>query len=168
LTVAGLLVLGVAACGGDGDGDAGVTTLPPVATSTEAPPPAPELTEPTEPGEREGEETFDNTPESLADCLRGSPGIGDVLVKGGDSEDAVFFSELVGGRVHVLAVSYEGDTAELTIALFESAAAARKAVSGAGGAGQTARAEGLAVVISSPGADSSVITDCLRLTGYTS
>jgi hypothetical protein len=165
--VAGVLLLGAAGCGGD-DGE---EPLPPVTTGPGAVPPAEtappaEGTPPSEPPEREGEPGFDHTPESLADCLRQASGIGDVLVKGGDSEDAVFFSELVGGRVDVLAVTIEGETAELTIALFESAAAAKKAAPSAGGGGQTARVEGSAVVLATPGAESSVVPGCLRLTGY--
>lgn len=159
-----LLALAVAGCGGDDEesGDSGppVTgTAAPSETTTEAAP-APATTE------REEEPRRERTPASLADCLRAADGVSEVLVKGRDSEDVTFFSELAGGRVDVLGVTAEGEATEVTVALFETPAAAREAAPGSGGGGVEARPVGSALVLAAPGADDGAVEGCLRETGY--
>lgn len=145
-------------CGGDDDEPAApapTVTTPSVTTPSETEPPA----EPEEP-KRE------RTPPSLADCIRSADGVSDVLLKGRDSEDARFFADLVGGRVVVLGVTLEGQSAEVSVFLFASAADARKAAPSAGGGGVEARAAGSAVVAGPPGAKAAAVDGCLRETGY--
>lgn len=159
-----VLALGAAGCGGDDDGaDEADPAAPAVTTTQEAAPP--ETKPPPEP-EREEEPRRRRTPASLADCIRAADGVSEVLVKGRDSEDATFFSDLAGGRVDVLGVTVEGQPTELTVALFGSSAAAREAAPSAGGGGVEAEAVGSAVVLAPPGASTGAVQDCLRETGY--
>jgi hypothetical protein len=160
-----VLALAVAAgCGGDDD-DGGEPAAPatgttaPAQTTTEASPPA--TTPP-----RDERPRRERTPASLADCLRAADGVSEALVKGRDSEDAAFFSDLAGVRVDVLGVTLEGETTEVTVALFQDPAAARRAAPGSGGGGVEARAVGSALVLAAPGAEGGAVEGCLRATGY--
>jgi hypothetical protein len=163
--LAACLIAALPGCGGD-DEDAEPST-PSAApyTQTEAPPPAtttaPESTEAERP-----EEKRERTPKSLADCIRDEDGVEEVLVKGGESEDAAFFGELVGGRVDVLGVTLAGVSGEVSVFLFASEADAAKAAPQAGGGGVEARATGSAVVAAPPGADAEPVSACLAATGY--
>jgi hypothetical protein len=162
-----MAVLGLAAVGCGGDDEpaepaaepATATTAPP--STSEAAPPATE----TEP-EDDAAPRRRRTPASLADCLRAADGVDEVLVKGRESEDATFFSELAGGRVDVLGVTVEGEATEVTVALFETAADARSAAPGSGGGGVEARAVGSALVLAAPGAETGSVVRCLRETRY--
>jgi hypothetical protein len=98
--------------------------------------------------------------------MRAADGIEQVVVKGSDSEDAVFFADLAGERVDVLGVTVAGEEAEVTVALFASAGAAKDAAPSAGGGGVEARATGSALVLAPPGVVSAPIEDCLREAGY--
>jgi hypothetical protein len=166
LCVTAVLALGVAAgCGGDDDeaepaAPATGTTAPAPAATTE-PAPAPTTAEP-----RDEKPRRERTPSSLADCLRAADGVSEALVKGGDSEDAAFFSDLAGGRVDVLGVTLEGEATEVTVALFEDPAAARKAAPGSGGGGVEAKAVGSALVLAAAGSERGAVEGCLRETGY--
>lgn len=156
-----VLALGAAGCG-DGD-DAEPAAPAPTTTTREAVPPA--TSAPDEP-RREKEPRRERTPASLADCIRVADGVSEVLVKGRDSEDARFFSDLAGGRVDVLGVTLEGQPTEVTVALFGSPAAAREAAPAAGGGGVDAETVGSAVVLAPPGASTGAVEGCLRETGY--
>jgi hypothetical protein len=163
--VVAVVALGVAGCGGDDDGDE--PAAPVASTTTQAEPlatSAPEVTD--ERPERPDEPRRERTPASLADCLRDASGVSEVLVKGRDSEDATFFSDLAGGRVDVLGVTLEGEATEVTVALFDSPAAATKAAPDAGGGGVEADAVGSAVVLAAPGAKTDPVERCLRETRY--
>lgn len=163
LTAAAAALLALGGCGGDDD-DGGRSAAPPAAPTTETVPSRPETTA------REEEEPAperSRTPRSLADCLREGRGVSEVLVKGADSEDARFFSELAAGSVSVLGVTVEGVPGEVTVALFESAAAARRAAPNAGGGSDLAITPlGSALVIAPSRADTGAVADCLRATGY--
>ena len=163
LLVVAMLALGAAGCGDDGGDDAEPAAPPTTTTTREAEPPA--TSPPGEP-EREEEPRRKRTPASLADCIRTADGVSEVLVKGRDSEDVTFFSDLAGGRVDVLGVTLEGEPTEVTVALFSSAGAARKAAPAAGGGGVEAEAVGSAVVLAPPGAPTGAVEDCLSETGY--
>jgi hypothetical protein len=156
----GLVV--AAGCGGDDD----QPTTPSLPTTTQAAPaPSTAAPEPEEP-EKGEEPRRERTPKSLAGCIRSAGGASEVLVKGRDSEDATFFADLVGGRVDVLGVTLEGESAEVSVFLFDSEADAAKAAPSAGGGGVTARAIGSAVVAAPRGARLASIETCLRATGY--
>jgi hypothetical protein len=161
MAVAGALLVGAAGCGGDDDDGVGpVAPGTTTATATDtAPAPTTEPAKPREP-------RYTRTPRSLADCIGAAPAISDVLVKGGDSEDATFFADLAGGRVDVLGVTAEGEAAELTVVLFKSVGDARKAAPSAGGGGVDAEARGSALMLAPPEADTTAIEDCLGKTGY--
>lgn len=164
LAAAGALLLGPAGCGGDDEG--GGTAAPPVSTTTgtgEAtlPPPAEDSAP-----EESRSPRYRRTPRSLAECVEAAPGTGEVIVKGGESEDVVFFGELAGGRVDVLGVTVDGVATELTVALFESGDAAAKAEPGAGGGGVSAARHGSALVLAPPGAETAGVEDCLTKAGY--
>jgi hypothetical protein len=166
LLLAAVLVLGLSACGGD-DGEE--ANAPPTTTGAQEPRPATETApaEAPEPEEKPKESRRKRTPASLADCIREAPGVSDVLVKAGDSEDARFFGDLVGGRVDVLGVTAAGEPAELTVALFASPADAKRAApDSGGGGGLSARPDGSAVIVAPAGAETEAIEDCLRATGY--
>jgi hypothetical protein len=94
--------------------------------------------------------------------------VSEAIVKGSDSEDATFFGDLAGGRVDVLGVTVEGAPAEVTVALFESEAAATKAEPSAGGGAQGVEVErhGSAVVVAPPNTDLAAVHGCLGETGY--
>ena len=163
LAVAGALLLGLGGCGG-GNGDDAEPVVPAPTPSTEAAP-APTTTAPEAPPEP-GKPRYRRTPISLADCIGAQPGIGEALVKGADSEDTTFFADLAGGRVDVLGVTATGEAAELTVVLFESEAAAQKALPSAGGGGVSAKPRGSALVVAPPAADTEPIEACLGRTGY--
>jgi hypothetical protein len=160
------LAAGLAGCGDD-DGGRDSARVP-AGTTTQAEPPATTGATPTTPSEEEPPEEprRERTPRSLAGCLRAAEGIGEVLVKGRESEDATFFSELAGGRVHVLGVTVEGKATEVTVALFDSAADARRAAPGSTGGGVEAEPLGSALVLAAPGAETAAVEGCLRETGY--
>ena len=166
LTVIALLGVLAAGCGGDDDPEPAPAPSAP-ATQGQAPAPTtepgPERTKPEEPPE--GEPRYERTPKSLAACVRSEEGVSDALVKGRDNEDARYFGELVGARVDVVAVTVEGEAAELDVFLFESPADAKKAAPGAGGAGLAVKTVGSAVVVGPEGAGAGV-EDCLDRTGY--
>lgn len=155
-----VLALGAAGCGG---GDDGAEPPAPATTTQEAAPPA--TSQPDEP-QREEEPRRRRTPASLADCIRAADGVSEVLVKGRDSEDAMFFSDLAGGRADVLGVTLEGQATEVTVALLGSPVRAREAARTAGGGGVDAEAVGSAVVLAPPGASTGAVEDCLGETGY--
>jgi hypothetical protein len=167
LLAAGVLAVAlVSGCGGDDDGDA--PAGPPMTASTQGEParPSAPADAPEEP-EKPEELRRKRTPDSLAGCIREAPGVSEVLLKAGDSEDARFFGDLVGGRVDVIGVTAEDEAAELTLALFASAADAKRAAPGAGGGGGlSSRAEGSAVIVAPARADTAAIEDCLRASGY--
>jgi hypothetical protein len=100
-------------------------------------------------------------PRTLTECLRESPGVRDVLVKGRDSEDTRYFEELVGGRVTVIAITLEGQSGEADAFVFDSAADARRAAPGAGGAGLNVTVHGRAVLVAPPAAETGAIESCL-------
>ena len=159
-----LLAVVPVGCGGDDDdGDA-----PAPATTTQAAPPPTTAGPRTETEEREPAEgpRYRRTPASLADCIRAADSTDEVIVKGGDSEDATFFSELAGERVDVLGVTVRGAPAEVTVAVFGAAGAAKKAAPRADGGGVEARAIGSAVLLAPPAADTAEIEDCLGAAGY--
>ena len=163
LLAAGALL--AAGCGGDDDEDATPATQP--APTTRAQPSPAETTAPAEPDRTSPqEERRERTPKSLADCIREQDGVEEVLVKGRDSEDAVFFEDLVGGRVDVLGVTQEGSSGEVSVFLFKSDADAAKAAPQAGGGGVEAKADGSAVVAAPPGSDHGPVSSCLAATGY--
>jgi hypothetical protein len=168
LAAGALAVAVLVGCGGDDDRDESAS--PPMTASSQQEPARPSApTDATQEPESEKREKprRKRTPDSLAGCIREAPGVRDVLVKAGDSEDARFFGDLVDGRVDVLGVTAEGESAELTVALFTSAADARRAAPDAGGGGGLrARAEGSALIVAPAGADTAAIEDCLRATGY--
>ena len=141
----------LAGCGGDGDEE---TSSPAPTPSTEAVPPTTTTTqeeEPTQPRRK-----------TLADCLRAAPGVESVLEKGADSEDARYFEEFVGKRPRILALTVEGQSTEIDAFVFDSAAAARKAAPGAGGAGLEATVHGSSVLVAPAGADTKAIAGCLE------
>ena len=164
------LALAAAGCGGGGDEDAKAPPpAPPAttsATTTTAPPP--ETTTGEEEPEREPREGRQRTPRSLAACIAEAPGVSDALVKGRKSEDVTFFEEIAGGRVDVVAVTLEGQDAELDVFLFDSPAAARKAAPSAGAPGLSIEQRGTALVAVPSGADAAGVDACLRETGYAS
>ena len=162
--VAAMLALG--GCGGDDGGETRPGAPLGGATTTDTPPPARAPEQPTESRAPE-REPRERTPRSLAGCIREQPGVSDVLVKGDDSEDTRFFSELAPGGADVLGVTVEGEPGEVTVAVFDSAGAAGRAAPDAGGGSAvTVRAVGSAVVVGPPGAETGPIEDCLRATGY--
>lgn len=158
-----LALVALAGCGGGDDEPA----APAPTTTTQAQPaqPAPPETQPREEPPPE-EERRERTPRSLADCIRAESGVGEVIVKGRESEDATYFEDLVGGRVDVLGVTLEGDGAEQTVFLFADAADAKEAAPGAGGGGFEVHAHGAALVVAPPRADTAAIEGCLEATGY--
>ena len=168
LAVVAALALG--GCGGDDESDEHRPATPPATgTQTEAPPPATTETE-TEPEAPapDDEPSYTRTPRSLADCIGAADGVSDVLVKGRGSEDATYFGELVGGRVDVLGVTLEGQSAEIGVFLFASPADAKKAAPGAGGGGLEVGIHGSALVVAPPAADIGAIERCLAQAKYAS
>jgi hypothetical protein len=161
-----LALLVPAGCGGDDDeGEPPRSPAAAPSTETEAPPSVSEA-EPDSPPE--GAERRERTPKSLAECLSESPGVSEAIVKGRESEDATFFGDLAGGRVDVLGVTVEGAPAEVTVALFESEAAATKAEPSAAGGATDVEVErhGSALVVAPPSADVAAVHGCLGETGY--
>ena len=166
LLVIAVLALASVGCGGDDDDQAAPAGAP--TTATTAPAPTSEAAPPatdTAPKD-DAEPRRRRTPASLADCLRSAAGVDEVLVKGRESEDVTFFSELAGGRVDVLGVTVEGEATEVTVALFETAADARAAAPGSGGGGVEARPVGSALVLAAPGAETGSVERCVRETRY--
>ena len=154
--------LALAGCGGDDDGEPTAPAPPSAPAATTTQPEQAERTEPrTTPGARR-----ERTPRSLADCIRGADGVEEVVVKGREGEDAVFFEELVGGRVDVLGVTLAGVSGEVSVFLFASEKDAAKALPSAGGGGVRAAAAGGAVVAAPPGSETGPVSDCLAATGY--
>jgi hypothetical protein len=158
-------LLAVAGCGSDGNGYSS-SPASTASTTTTAPAPrpstattAPETTKPDRPKRRE------RTPASLAACIREDSGVAQVLVKARDNEDAMFFQDLVGGRVDTVAVTARGQSAEIDVFLFPSPAGAKKAAPQAGGQGLKATVSGSAVVVA-PGAPPAGVASCLSATGY--
>ena len=154
-------LLALTGCGGDDEGDE--APAPPATATTTGTTTA---TERADPPETDAEPRYERTPRSLVRCLEQADGVEDALVKGPESEDATFFSELAGARVDVLAVTLEGQPAEVTVALFASAADARKVAPDAGGGGVEATPLGSALVGAPPDSDTGAVEDCLRATGY--
>jgi hypothetical protein len=152
--------LAIAGCGGDDDGEP-TAPMPPAATTTQ--PDQPDRTEPRTTPEAE---RLERTPRSLADCIREADGVEEVVIKGREGEDAVFFEELVGGRVDVLGVTLTGVSGEVSVFLFASERDAAKALPSAGGGGVRAEAAGSAVVAAPPGTETGPVSDCLAATGY--
>ena len=167
LALLALLAVLAAGCGGDEDEPPPPAAPAPTGQATQPEPAstAPER-EPEEGGRPGKGRRYERTPRSLAGCIRSAPGVEDVIVKGRDSEDATFFEDLVGGRVDVLGVTVRGQSAELGVFLFESAADAREAAPSAGGGGVAAEARGSAVVAAPPNADTAAIGRCLEAAGY--
>jgi hypothetical protein len=164
VTLLAAAALAFAGCGGDDEDD--TTATPPPSPTTQAEPAPTTTTEPPEPERTTPEERRERTPRSLADCIRDEDGVEEVLVKARDSEDAVFFGDLVGGRVDVLGVTLDGVSGEVSVFLFDSEADAAKAAPSAGGGGVEAKADGSAIVAVPPGADAGPVSSCLAATGY--
>ena len=159
------LVVGLIGCGGDDERDT-TATPPPAATSQAEPPASTTEPAPTE-EERRAPAKLATTPKALAECLREQPGVEEVVVKARDSEDAVFFEDLVGGRVDVLGVTVDAIPGEVSIFLFASEADAAKAAPSAGGGQVTATPDGRAVVAVPSGARIEAVAGCLSATDYT-
>jgi len=163
LIVAGAL-LAVAGCGG---GDKGYDSSPASTQATDtAPPPQPTTTAPRqEQANPAAPVRRKRTPQSLAACIREGAAGSQVLVKGRENEDAMFFEDLVGGRVDTVAVTPRGQSAEVDVFLFATPADARKAAPQAGGQGLAPKVQGSAVVVA-PKAAPPAIASCLRATKY--
>lgn len=159
------VMIAVGGCGGDGDERRPAAPEPAATTSARPAPPGTSTTTATEGPERKP--SYERTPRSLAACLRTAPGVDEVLVKGRDSDDVMFFSDLAEGRVDVLGVTVEGAAGEVTVAVYESAAAAKKAAPNAGGGSTVAiKAVGSALVIAPLRAPTAAVEDCLSAAGY--
>ena len=146
-----LAAAALAGCGGDDDDAPSSSPAP----TSEAAPPAPATTQREDPPAPRREER------TLEDCLRAAPGVEEVLRKGADSEDARYFEDLTGERPRVLAITLEGEPAEIDIFVFATEAAARKAAPGAGGAGLEAAVRGSAVLVAPASARTAGIERCL-------
>lgn len=150
LLAAAMAAVALAGCGDDGDDSPAPPPAP--APTTQAAPPAPREEERPEPRREK---------KTVVDCLRAAPRVEDVLEKGGDSEDARYFEELVGGRVTVLAITLQGESAEVDAFVFASSADAKEAAPAAGGAGLKVSVHGRAVLVAPPSAETAAIERCL-------